>query len=102
MIRKRPNAENTMKGSVPQNVYWNLTRNKQSCMYCGRIHDGANRVLDERGKLMIQPARQDITGATKVCPLSADAAATRSRTPSKKANRMLGTENERLSRLPRK
>jgi hypothetical protein len=100
-MRKRPNADNTQRSSPPKNVYWEMTRAGEPCRYCGRLHDSAGRQLDENGKLMVQTARQDgDVKSVKVCPLAQKQQIGVSRgvtTP--KANRMLGTERERLSRI---
>jgi hypothetical protein len=68
MIRYRPNAENTMKGAAPRNAWWNDIKSSV-CLYCGQIHDSAGRTLDERGKLVDQPARPDIPRVPNTCPL---------------------------------
>lgn len=103
MIRRRLPAENTMKSSPPKNIYWGLTQQSEPCPHCGRIHDEAGRQLDERGKLMIQPARQDgDVKQVKPCPLALKQQATGKNVPVKKTNRMLGTERERLSRLQKR
>lgn len=49
-----------MSSSAPVNPFWNMTKSGTPCRYCGRLHDRAGRVLDERGKLMDQPARSDV------------------------------------------
>jgi hypothetical protein len=102
MIRKRPEADNTQRIGPPKNVYWEMTKSGETCRYCGRIHDSAGRPLDERGKLLEQPARQDgDVKPVKPCPLAQKQQAQIKNAP-KKVNRMLGTENEHLNRLPRK
>ena len=100
-MRRRPPADNTMKSQPPRNIYWALTQNTEPCFHCGRIHDEAGRVLDEFGKLMVQPARQDgEVRKVKTCPLAQkQQAAVKTGASIKKVNRMLGTEQERVSRI---
>lgn len=98
MIRKRPNAENTMKSHPPKNAYWELTKAGAPCPYCGRLHDEAGRTLDERGKLMDQPARPD-QPRMKPCPRVATEKIKEVQKQTVKVNRMLGTERERISRI---
>jgi hypothetical protein len=89
-----------MRSSPPKNIYWELTKAGEPCPYCGRLHDEAGRQLDERGKLMVQPARQDgDVKFVKPCPRSSLKQAQIRNAPPLKVNRMLGTERERLSRV---
>jgi hypothetical protein len=98
MIRRRPEAENTMRGPALRNQYW-IDFSRYACPSCENLHDAAGRTLDSRGKIVPNPAVE--------CPLVMNAPRIAPRIPPhdeasrrpRKKNRMLATEAERQAKL---
>lgn len=99
MIRKRPEADNTMKGPVLKNQYWS-DMSRYPCPDCGELHDSSGRTLDDRGKIVPNSIVKCalVEGIPNIAP-HAPIGTQASRTVKKKPNRMLDTEAERLQTL---